>query len=454
VRRSLGIAVGLLCAAGTAPATAAAADFGSVDLTQAVTAECPSYPCSVTGSVHSDGTDEAGSPIDGILTSVRLRYAGDGASGVIRVLRDAGGGSFLNVGPELPAELPASTGDVTSFEVRRPIAAGDRLALGADASFDGDSFLAVGAPRECLRAGDHPVGDTRAYGACGGEVVLQGTVEPDADADGYGDISQDGCPIDAAIQEGPCSADLELTAVATDASLTLHDPATFTFTVTNHGTSPAKLTGLKVPVGNSAQLLSATASAGRCGGIRAVFCWLGSIPAGATVAVTVVLLPSNPGTLSVRSTVSSPTRDPNAGDNYASAHTAVTDPFAGVGLAAQTVVVKRGRARIVHSCPLGTPRFCQGEVAVVRAAPGPARSASGGPATRGPRLGKASFQLQPGAASGVPVKLNKRGQRLLERRGRINVVVTTRAVNGAGTRRTSYGSVTLVAPAAKTKHGR
>ncbi|MEA2309950.1 MAG: hypothetical protein QOI65_2236 [Thermoleophilaceae bacterium] len=453
MRRALAVAATLLFGLAALPAAAVAADLGSTDMSQPVTGECPSYPCSVTDSVHADGTAETGSPIDGILTSVRLRYAGDGAAGVVRVLRDAGGGSFLNVGPEIPIALPASIGDVASFEVRRPIAAGDRLALGADASFDGDSFLADGSPRECLRAGPHAVDDTTAYSSCAAEVVLQGTVEPDADADGYGDATQDGCPTDAVIHDGPCAADMELTAAAESESLTLFDPATFTFTVTNHGTSPAKAAGLKVPVGDSAQLLSVTATAGRCGGVRAVFCWLGTLPAGASATATVVLLPSNAGALSVRSTVSSTTPDPNAGDNYATARTTITDPFVGVGLAPQTAVVKRGRARIVHSCPVRTPRFCQGEVGVARAAPGPAKSASGGPATRGPRLGSARFQLQPGAASGIPVKLTKRARRLLEERGRINVVVTTKAVDGAGTKRTSYGRVTLVWPS-KTKRGR
>ena len=44
------------------------------------------------------------------------------------------------------------------------------------------------------------------------EALLQGVVEPDADDDGYGDLTQDGCPADAAIHDGPCSADLSLTA--------------------------------------------------------------------------------------------------------------------------------------------------------------------------------------------------------------------------------------------------
>lgn len=441
MRRTFGAAVAFLAALALLPGTAAAAEFGSTDMTQVVTDGCPSYPCSVVNSVHADGRGDAGSPIDGILTSARVGYAGDGAGGVVRVLRDAGGGSFLNVGPEIPVMLAASAGEVTEVAARRPIAAGDRLALGADASFDGDALLAAGAPRECLRGGAHAEGDIQPYGACAAEVVLQGTVEPDADGDGYGDASQDGCPSDPVIHEGLCSANLELTAAVADESLTLFEPTELTFTVTNHGSSPAKAAGIKVAVGKSAQLLSAVSEAGRCAGVRAVFCWLGTMPAGATATVSVVLLPSDAGSMSVRSTVQSSTPDPNAGDNFATARAAVTDPFAGVLLRNGSVVVSDGLARIVPVCPAGTARFCQGDVSITQAA------------TQGPRLGKGRFQLQAGASARVPVKLSKRAQRLLDKRRRIEVVLTARVVNGAGTRRTSYGRVVLVAPA-RTGNGR
>jgi hypothetical protein len=54
----------------------------------------------------------------------------------------------------------------------------------------------------------------------------------------------------------------------------------------------------------------------------------------------------------------------------------------------------------------------------------------------------------------VPVRLSKRAQRLIAERGSIRVVVTSRAVNGAGTRRTSFGRVTLVAARPATERGR
>jgi hypothetical protein len=60
--------------------------------------------------------------------------------------------------------------------------------------------------------------------------------------------------------------------------------------------------------------------------------------------------------------------------------------------------------------------------------------------------------MQPGAISTVSVKLSKKAARTLAKRRRMHVVVTALAQNGAGTTRTTYAPVTLVAKRAKRGH--
>jgi hypothetical protein len=279
-------------------------------------------------------------------------------------------------------------------------------------------------------------------------------VEPDADADGYGDLTQDGCPSDPAIHDGPCSADLRLTASVAPAALTLAGTATYTMTIHNLGTSPSDSASLRVPVGDTAQLVSASPSVGRCGGVRAVFCWLGPLASGDSASVTVVVRPDNPGKLTVRSSTISSTSDPDATNNYASASTLVIDPFAGVLLPQPKAFVRGRIARVLHACPASSLRYCQGAATVTRAAPvvagGPGQSTL--PKFSGPRLGRGSFRLQPGAVSTISIKLSKKTARTLAKRHRLSVVVTALAENGAGTTRTTYAPVLLVYKRPKHHH--
>lgn len=461
MRRALVAALAASALCGGLAATARADTFGSTDMTQALdaSAHCPAYPCTLVDQVHGDGSDEAGSPIDGVLTAVRMRYDGDGAAATLRVLRAGDPGEFVNVGPEMAALLPDTTGveKTLSFAVRRPIEEGDRLGLGADSSLSGDAYLATGAPRECLRRqGSHPVGTSQAYGSsgCVHEALLQGVVEPDADDDGYGDLTQDGCPADPAIHDGPCSADLSLTASVFPGALTLADTATYTMTIRNLGTSPSSDASLRVPVGDTAQLVSVSPSVGRCGGVRAVFCWLGTLDPGDSARITVVVRPDNPGKLTVRSSTIASTSDPDATNNYAAASTIVTDPFAGVLLPQPKAFVRGRIARVLHACPLISLRYCEGAATVTRSAPvlagGPGQSTV--PTFTGPRLGRGSFRLQPGAESAISIKLSKKAARTMARRHRLAVVVTALAQNGAGTTRTTYAPVMLVLK--RSKHRR
>jgi hypothetical protein len=159
---------------------------------------------------------------------------------------------------------------------------------------------------------------------------------------------------------------------------------------------------------------------------------------GATATVRVTVVPGAPGRLSLRSGLTSGTLDPNGADNLASAGVAVVDPFRGLRLRDQTVRARRGFAHVLHACPRVAVRFCQGVVGLRRFA-------------GGRRLGRARFQLQPGAKARIPVKLSERALSALARDRRLELTVTTQGINGAGTKRTTSAHLTLLAEKKKRK---
>jgi hypothetical protein len=204
------------------PASASAATIFGADLSQSVTLApaCGSpagQPCSVVTLTKTGGATETGSPVSGVLTSVRIKTASGELVGVqVRVLRPDPvlAYNYLNVGPEISIAAPAndgSTGGVISEAtgIHHPISVGDRLGIGWEEPATWFNYGVNGASASCgfrqqptFTDGSHPVDTTVVYNnaGCGFEVLVQGSVEPDADHDGFGDETQDQCPSNAAIQ--------------------------------------------------------------------------------------------------------------------------------------------------------------------------------------------------------------------------------------------------------------
>jgi hypothetical protein len=208
----------MICALLALPASASASStiFGD-DLSHSPDFSSNSY--SFTNVIKPDGSADTGSPVSGVLVSVRIRTTGGVGSGVIRVLTqishpDASTYVFRNTSPEIPISVTgdlSSTGHVTEKLTRRPISAGQRLGLRMDdpsgnirATWNDNSS----DPRaECaFTTTPHDVGSDLTYSTflCNhNPILLQGTVESDADGDGFGDDTQDACPSNGATQ-GAC----------------------------------------------------------------------------------------------------------------------------------------------------------------------------------------------------------------------------------------------------------
>ena len=136
------------------------------------------------------------SPITGVL----VQWAVAGSSGPLaaEVVHGSTGGA------ESAVQTPATDG-VVSFPTRLPIAGGDRIALvtpgGGHLGIRDSGGLSIDVWAPPLATGETRSPTNSAPSA---ELLLSGTVEPDADHDGYGDETQDRCPADAATQ-APCS---------------------------------------------------------------------------------------------------------------------------------------------------------------------------------------------------------------------------------------------------------
>lgn len=177
----------------------------------------------LTSIARPGSVAENGSPINGVLTSVAVRTTGESGILKVRQLRltatSAPTYTFLNVGPDTDVAVTTDLdplGHITTVATRQPILAGDRLGLvlpqslfSTSATYDDLTASCASYPE--LVSPAHPVGTTSPLSTteCGAKVPLvRGTVEPDADADGFGDETQDACPAENARQAAPCTADI------------------------------------------------------------------------------------------------------------------------------------------------------------------------------------------------------------------------------------------------------
>lgn len=175
--------------------------------------ECSADQISMSGFLMVQEKKSSGSAVPvaspgaGILTSWTFRADAFGVEpepGYMKVLRLVAPGTFEVVG-ESTSELLGP--GVHTYPARIPVQAGDRVGLYATSgSFycdEGGGEDLIWSLNRNLAVGSSA---TFAANAPGIQVPVSATIEADADADGYGDETQDGCPQLAAVHEVPCPA--------------------------------------------------------------------------------------------------------------------------------------------------------------------------------------------------------------------------------------------------------
>jgi len=172
-----------------------------------VNATCAVGPCTSINSDFSPAAQQT-SLIDGVIVRWRLRQgsntAGSGALRVVHAVTLPSEWTGVRTGPGV--SLPAAAGSYL-FDARLPISAGD--AIGLNHGVDHGVIVVASAGRDSLFNGTLLDGTTRTEdGAAAGEVLLNADIELDADRDGFGDETQDSCPVDATRQT-PCKPKIE-----------------------------------------------------------------------------------------------------------------------------------------------------------------------------------------------------------------------------------------------------
>lgn len=146
-------------------------------------------------------------PQDGVIVRWRLLAARPGTYR-IRSLAPASGPNYTVVGSSAAESVgPSTFGTLTTFQTRLPVPAGGYVGL-VPPRFTIQTFREPALSGSTyLTANDAPDGgevNVGGYIPLAGDVLYDADIEPDADHDGFGDISQDSCPTDGSSQ-GPCS---------------------------------------------------------------------------------------------------------------------------------------------------------------------------------------------------------------------------------------------------------
>lgn len=148
-------------------------------------------------------------PFAGVLTSWSFQANFNPQQPLkLKVARHAGGNSFTIVG-DSALETPVP-GQVNTFATRIGVQDGDVIGLFLPT---GGAYVRFSAPYDAhaFSGPDQPPGTNATYNpASGVQLDVSASLEPDADGDGFGDETQDQCPIDGSSQQ-PCPPNTTIT---------------------------------------------------------------------------------------------------------------------------------------------------------------------------------------------------------------------------------------------------
>ena len=260
----------------------------------------------------------------GVLTSWTIHLQRSDAAGdvTLKTLKPQSAPNVYVVGGQSVGQVGIGTDRTITFPARIAVAGGDRLSVQTPGIGIYAGSVNVTGGNGDLRVvnGTPTVGQTitsQAY-APGAHLALEAVVEPDADRDGFGDVSQDDCVADAARQAGPCAADLRLALAAAPAAVEAGDTAVLTATVTATG-GPTNQASVTVVLPSGLQLVSAGGTGGDCTGATTVVCALGDLPRDGRGRVVLGVRGVAAGAQSVAASVAATSADPAPANNAASA---------------------------------------------------------------------------------------------------------------------------------------
>ena len=189
----------------------------------------------VTAFQSDTGAANAAAPADGVIVRWRVRTTFGSALSLL-VMHPAGGGTFTEAARSQYGAL-LGNGPIQTVDDRLPVRAGDRLGLSAAGQIP--TMGALGA-LAAMGDGERLKLLTPSAGTVlnGYRLLVQADEEPDADRDGYGDVTQDECPADSTRHEG-CSADLRLTSWSAPVYRGRDHDVYFEFDLVNDGPDPA-----------------------------------------------------------------------------------------------------------------------------------------------------------------------------------------------------------------------
>ena len=159
----------------------------------------PSQTFVLTGSTGLP----AASPINGVLTKATFNVPGAAPPSLpttVKVIRPTGVANSYSIISQTASLAVPNT--VSTFDVRLPVKAGDLVGIYGSAGTLYCNPTGGASDTIAAFAADAGVGSTQTFSPspAGYGIPLVATVEPDADGDGFGDVTQDLCPQSAAIQ--------------------------------------------------------------------------------------------------------------------------------------------------------------------------------------------------------------------------------------------------------------
>jgi hypothetical protein len=227
----------------SSPAGAATGDFGNACV--ATTGQLTTTYLSIANEPGNPLSSTA--PASGVITKASVALPGGPFSYAtkLKVARGTGTPNQYTVLAESAAFT--LTGGAQAFSVRVPVTAGDLIGLGGPTAF---ACGLAGATAAAVAA-DAPVGSPTVYTpTANASVPVVATVEPDADHDGYGDVTQDLCPQSAAYQTA-CP-------VVKVSSFAAPGTKGITVLVTTDNQAPVKVTGVAKVNGKKVTLKGGT----------------------------------------------------------------------------------------------------------------------------------------------------------------------------------------------------